>query len=167
MSDDATPFRDDGSAGAPEAPPEPTALARERDEYKDLLLRRTAEFDNYRKRVERERRDYADQANADLLRDLLPLIDDLERAAQAGPGEDVAAYRQGVALIARRLHDVLSARGVSVIDPIGQPFDPHEHEAVVREARADVPEGHVVDVMAKGYRLKDRLLRPAMVKVSA
>lgn len=143
------------------------ALKRERDEFKDLLLRKTAEFDNYRKRVERERREQAELANADLLRELLPLVDDLERAARAGAGDHVEAYRRGVELIGRRFADVLARRGVEPIDPLGADFDPREHEAVLHEPAPGARDGEVIEVLSRGYRLKDRLLRPAMVKVAS
>lgn len=168
MSDEQLSRRDEG-AQEPPVPPahDAEALARERDQYKDLLLRSTAEFDNYRRRVERERRDTIEQAAADLIRDLLPIVDDLERAVRAEAGEHVEAYRQGVALIGKRLADLLAARGVVPLDPLGEPFDPREHEAIAREARDGAAEGEVIDVLSRGYKLKDRLLRPAVVKVGA
>lgn len=168
MSDEQVSRRDE-VAPEPVEPPmsETEALAAERDKYKDLLLRGTAEFDNYRKRVERERRETIEQANADLIRDLLPLMDDLERATGADAGDHVEAYRKGVALIGKRFADLLAARGVTPVDPLGAGFDPHEHEAVLREAHEGVPEGQVVEVLSRGYKLKDRLLRPAVVKVAS
>lgn len=167
MSDEQLSRRDEVTPEAAEPPSEVEALVRERDQYKDLLLRSAADFDNYRKRVERERRETIEQANADLIRDLLPLLDDLERAATMEAGDNATAYRKGVELIGRRFADVLAARGVVAMDPVGLPFDPHEHEAVVREAREGVPEGEVIEVLSRGYKLKDRLLRPAVVKVAA
>jgi molecular chaperone GrpE len=143
------------------------ALKLERDQYKDLLLRKTAEFDNYRKRVERERREQAELANADLLRDLLPMVDDLERALTVDAGDNAEAYRRGVELIARRFADALARRGVTPIDPLGAQFDPREHEAVTHEPAEGARDGEVVAVLSRGYRLKDRLLRPAMVKVAS
>lgn len=168
MSDDQVSRRDEAAQEPVDAPPaEAEALAKERDHFKDLLLRSTAEFDNYRKRVERERRETIEQANADLLRDLLPLLDDLERAARTDVSDHVEAYRQGVTLIGKRFADLLAARGVTPVDPLGEPFDPHEHEAVAREAREGAAEGEVIEVLSRGYKLKDRLLRPAVVKVAA
>lgn len=168
MSDEQLSRRDEVAAEPAEAPAtEMEALASERDRYKDLLLRSTAEFDNYRKRVERERRETIEQASADLIRDLLPLLDDLERAARADAGDHVDAYRQGVALIGKRLADTLAARGLTPVDPLGAAFDPREHEAITREAREGAREGEVIEVLARGYKLKDRLLRPAVVKVAA
>jgi molecular chaperone GrpE len=150
------------------APPEDVdVVVRERDEYKDLLLRKTAEFDNYRRRIERERREQAELAAADLVKELLPVLDDLERAGRAAEGEQVEAYRKGVELIGRRLADLLARRGVVPIDPLGVEFTPHEHEAVMREARPGARENEVVEVLSRGYRMGARLLRPAMVKVAS
>jgi molecular chaperone GrpE len=142
-------------------------VTRERDEFRDLLLRKTAEFDNYRKRVERERREQAEWAASDLVKELLPILDDLERASRADLVDNVDSYRKGVELIARRFVDALARRGVTVIDPIGSDFTPHEHEAVTVEPRPGARENEVIEVLARGYKLGDRLLRPAMVKVAS
>jgi molecular chaperone GrpE len=143
-------------------------LRQQRDEFYDLLLRKTAEFDNFRKRVERERREQAELAAADLIKDLLPLVDDLERALKAEATETGAqAYRRGVELIHKQLIAALSRRGVTPIDPLGAEFDPHWHEAVVRERAEGRRDGEVLEVFSRGYKLGDRLLRPAMVKVAS
>jgi molecular chaperone GrpE len=161
-----------GGAEAPTGPggrpdEDPDTVRAQRDDYCDLLLRKTAEFDNFRKRTERERRDLHERAAADLIADILPLLDDLERASRAEAGDAaVEAYRLGVELIGRRLADVLARRGVVPIDPLGEDFDPHVHEAVVRVQSAAHRDGEVVEVLGKGYRLGDRLLRPAIVKVA-
>jgi molecular chaperone GrpE len=164
---DDMPLEPDTTAGAPAPATDLDALARERDEFKDLLLRKSAEFDNYRKRIERERREQAELANADLLRDLLPTLDDLERALRTDATDNLEAYRRGVELIGKRFADVLARRGVTPIDPLGAEFDPHEHEAVTHGPAPGAREGEVVEVLSRGYRLKDRLLRPAMVKVAS
>ncbi len=145
---------------------EAQAIARERDEYYDRLLRKTAEFDNYRKRVERERREQADYAAADVLSDLLPLIDDLERALSADTATSADAYRKGVELIHKQMLDLLRRRGVTPIEAVGRQFDPHLHQAVTHETVPGHPEGEVVEEFRRGYKLRDRLLRPAMVKVA-
>jgi molecular chaperone GrpE len=147
------------------------ALTRERDELRDRLLRTAAEFDNYRKRTDRERRELAEYAAADLIRDLLPVVDDLERALSApvepGPGADrVATYRDGIGLIHRQLLDVLKRRGVEALDVIGKPFDPQWHEALAQEPASGRPDGEVTAEIRRGYRLGQRLLRPALVKVA-
>jgi molecular chaperone GrpE len=143
------------------------ALRDELARCQDRLLRTTAEFDNYRKRTERERRDQADRAVEHLLLDLADVIDDFERAlaAEAG-GASAEAYRQGVELIHRRLLDVLGRRGVTPIDAVGADFDPNFHQAVTTEPAGDRRDGEVLEQLRRGYRIGDRLLRPAMVKVA-
>jgi molecular chaperone GrpE len=142
-------------------------LQRERDQYYDQLLRKAAEFDNYRKRVERERREQVQHAAADLIGELLGVVDDLERALGADPSDEgVDAYRRGVEMIHAKLLDVLSRRGVRPIQAVGEPFDPHMHEAVTYEPSPGRREGEVVEELQRGYTLGNRLLRPAMVKVA-
>ena len=160
-----TPDRD---APAADDAPDPVAqLTAERDDLKDLLLRTTAEFDNFRKRTERERREFVDYANAELLKDILPLLDDLERAARVESADPaVDAYVKGVGLIGKQFAEMLARRGVEVIDPLGADFDPHWHEAIARDAAEGARDGEVTLVLSRGYRIKDRLLRPAMVKVA-
>lgn len=143
------------------------SVRKQRDEYYDLLLRKTAEFENYRKRIDRERRDLSEYAGADILKAVLPLVDDLERALQAASTTDsVAAYRTGVELILKQLIDLLKKKGVTLIESVGQDFDPHIHQAVTQEVSEDHREGEVMQELARGYKLGDRLLRPAMVKVA-
>jgi molecular chaperone GrpE len=159
-----------GVAELAETPPAQDfdTLTRERDELYDRLLRKTAEFDNFRKRTERERQERSELAAADLIRDLLPLVDNLERALKVAADDSGAeAYRRGVELIRKQLLDLLAGRGVAVIDPVGAQFDPHWHEAVAREAAPDRVDGEVLEVFSRGYRIGDRLLRPAMVKVAS
>jgi molecular chaperone GrpE len=142
------------------------ALEAERDDYLDQLRRLAAEFDNYRKRVERDRREQAEALTAEALSDLLPIIDDLERALKAPSGGDVDAFRKGVELIHRQMTELLRKRGVKTIDAVGADFDPRYHQAVVQESSPDHREGEVMEEFARGYVLGDRLLRPAMVKVA-
>lgn len=162
---------DEPLTDAPDAPaaaltPETDVLTRERDDYKDRWLRKTAEFDNYRKRIERERREQADQAVVDLLDELLNVVDDFDRALTVEAGEGAGAYRKGVELIHGKLHDLLRRQGVTAIDALGADFDPNIHQAVVHEASPDHRDGEVMGELRKGYMLGDRLLRPAMVKVA-
>lgn len=154
------------STSQPVLAEDPQVIARERDDYYDRLLRKTAEFDNYRKRVERERREQAAYAAADVLGDLLPLIDDLERALATDPTTGTDAYRKGVELIHKQMLDLLHRRGVTPIEAVGQQFDPTLHQAVAHETVPGHPEGEVVEEFRRGYKLHDRLLRPAMVKVA-
>ncbi len=159
-TDDVRPAADPSAARAPEA----SDVERQRDEYYDLLLRTRAEFDNYRKRVERERQEWTTAAAADFLRDLLPLVDDLERALAADSG--AGAYRTGVALIHKQLLDLLAKRGARPIEAVGAVFDPHVHQAVTHEHVEGRRDGEVVEELRRGYMLGERLLRPAMVKVA-
>lgn len=151
---------------SPEATPDTPALQKERDDLFDRLLRKTAEFDNFRKRVERDRKDMIEWAAADAIGDLLPVVDDFDRALAAPAPPEAQAFRVGFELIQRQMAEVLKKRGVTTIDPLGADFDPHLHQAVAYEEVAGAREGEVVGVMAKGYKLGDRLLRPALVKVA-
>jgi molecular chaperone GrpE len=164
--DAASPTRtgDVDPAEARSAAPEASEAERQRDEYYDLLLRTRAEFDNYRKRVERERQESTTAAAADLLGDLLPLVDDLERAL--GADDTAGTYRKGVELIHKQLLDLLAKRGVRPIDAVGADFDPHVHQAVTYDHVEGRRDGEVVEELRRGYMLGDRLLRPAMVKVA-
>jgi len=150
----------------PETPPEIANLQRERDDYYDRLLRKSAEFDNYRRRVERERREHAEQSMVDLLQELLLVVDDFDRALESGSDERDTAYRKGVELIHGKLHELLRKQGVKAMDVVGTDFDPNIHMAVMHEESADHHEGEVIGELQKGYLLHDRLLRPAMVKVA-
>jgi len=151
---------------APETPPEIANLQRERDDYYDRLLRKSAEFDNYRRRVERERREHAEQSMVDLLQELLLVVDDFDLALTVDAGEAGAAYRKGIELIYGKLQDLLRKNGVRPIDALGTDFDPNLHQAVVHEPSTEHREGEVIGEMRKGYMIGDRLLRPAMVKVA-
>ena len=142
-------------------------LQKQRDDYYDRLLRKTAEFDNYRKRVERDRQSMADGVTADVVRDLLPLVDDLERALKADTGADGAeAYRKGVELIHRQLLEILRKRGVQPIEALGADFDPHFHQAIAHEHAEGRREGEVIEEFGRGYTLNDKLIRPSIVKVA-
>ena len=142
------------------------ALQREKDALQDRLLRTAAEFDNYRKRMDRERRDLAEYAAADILKDLLPILDNFERALQAPATPDTDAFRKGIELIHKQMLDLLTKRGVKPIVARGTDFDPNFHQAVIHEASSDHREGEVMEELQRGFLLGDRLLRPAMVKVA-
>jgi molecular chaperone GrpE len=143
-----------------------TELQRERDDYHDRWMRKAAEFDNYRRRVERERREHADQAVVDLLQELLLVVDDFDLALTVDAGDSAAAYRKGVELIHAKLHDLLRKQGVKPIEAVGADFDPNLHQAVIHEVSPGHRDGEVIAEMRKGYTIGDRLLRPAMVKVA-
>ncbi len=153
-----------GGGGGPVADTE--QLRAECDQLRDRLLRTAAEFDNYRKRIDRERRDHAALAAADLLAALLPIVDDLERALAVEPGGEADTYREGVDLIYRQVLDLLERRGVKPIEAVGADFDPRVHEAMLYEESPGHRPGEVVAQFRRGYTLGDRLLRAAMVKVA-
>jgi molecular chaperone GrpE len=144
------------------------AKTREAEEHRDRYLRAAAEFDNARKRTAREREEYTRYANESLLRELLPVLDNFERALQAARGEPAAtAVTAGVELTQRELLRVLEKFGVTPFPAVGQPFDPERHEAIARVPAQGRPEGTVVDETARGYLLNGRVLRPAMVTVAS
>jgi molecular chaperone GrpE len=146
-----------------------TALA----EAQDALLRRQADFENYRKRVERERTESYNRVVADAARKLLPVMDNLsraldaERSVESSETEEFRHFLHGVQLISKQLSEVLESFGVQPIAAVGERFDPHIHEAVVTEPSDEHEPDTVVEELARGYRIGDRLLRPAMVKVAA
>jgi molecular chaperone GrpE len=148
------------------------ALRRERDDLHDRLLRVTAEFDNYRRRTERERREWSDATTADVITDILPAVDDLERALAASAetaaeSPAVERLRDGVALIHKQMIEALRRRGVEPIEAVGADFDPEWHEAVAHEpAGEDRHDGEITAEIRRGYRIGRKLLRAAMVKVA-
>lgn len=169
LRDDAAIEHDTNAAAAdaPESANEDVAaLLKEKDALYDRLLRMTAEFDNYRKRVDRERRELSEYAAADLLTDVIAIVDDFERALQVPTDAQADAYRQGIELIHKQMLDLLRKRGVTPIETVGTDFDPNFHQAVIHEVSTDHREGEVMQELRRGYMLGDRLLRPAMVKVA-
>ena len=153
------------------------ALTAERDEMKDRMLRVAAEFENWKKRARKEQEDGEAKVRETVLRDMLDVIDNLERAVgaygkpadkkKAAPAADPGAVLKGVELVLRLLQSKLERYGVKAIETEGQPFDPRLHEAISRIETAEVPAGHVATEMQRGYRIGERLLRPAMVGVAA
>jgi molecular chaperone GrpE len=162
------PLTDTPETAAVEAPaaPDAAALQRERDDYYDRWLRKSAEFENYRRRIDRERREQADKAVVDLLQELLLVVDDFDRALEIERDDTDNPYRKGVELIRTKLHDLLRKHGVKPIEALGADFDPNVHQAVMHESSPDHREGEVIGELRKGYMIGDRLLRPAMVKVA-
>ena len=140
------------------------ALVEENRDIKDRYMRTLADFENYRKRADREKSDFYKYALQGVLKDLLPVLDNFDRSLEhAEEGDD---FHKGVLLIYKQLLDVLSKNGVKPIDESGVKFDPNIHEGVIREDDPSVPSQTVTAVLQKGYFLHDRLLRPAMVKVA-
>ncbi|WP_380703977.1 nucleotide exchange factor GrpE [Salinithrix halophila] len=141
---------------------------REAEENQELVLRARADFENLRRRAKKDQEETAKYAAASLAESLLPVLDNLERALAAGEESgETDALRQGVDMVYRQLLQVLSDKGLSVIEAEGREFNPHEHTAVMEEEVAGVEPGMVVQELQKGYRFKDRVLRPSMVKVSS
>ncbi len=136
-----------------------------RDRHLEQLRRVAADFDNYRKRVAREQESLVARAHEKLVRELLPVLDDLERALRAAGEHEEAKLEEGVALVQRQLHAVLAREGLREVETDGL-FDPHEHEALMMQP-AEADEGSILQVVQKGYRLGDRVLRPARVVVAA
>lgn len=135
------------------------------DEMLQRLQRLQADFDNYRKRTVREKEDFAAFAEAALVKGLLPILDNFDRALSSLP-ESEAAWADGIKLVQRQLMTVLEQQGMTLIDSLGQPFDPNLHEAVMRDDQADAEDGTILAELQKGYMYKGRLLRPSMVKVA-
>jgi molecular chaperone GrpE len=171
----------DGGADSPAEPPpvaeetgldvrtddsEIERLRQEAAEMRELAQRKQAEFENYRKRMERERIELARYAGADVVKEVLPVLDNLERALRAAGGASEQQIRDGVAIIHRQLQEILTRMGLSEVESQGKPFDPHIHEAVNQIETESHPDGTVLEVFQKGYLFKDRMLRPAMVSVA-
>lgn len=168
MSSETIPNPDSGPG---DPVPTDTAIRQERDDLRDRLLRTSAEFDNYRKRTERERRELAEYASAELVKELLPVLDDLERALEASAAASndagpLVALRHGVDMVRRQFLDTLHRRGVETIETVGTMFDPSWHEALATEPADGRPDGEITAEIRRGYRIGQRLLRAAMVKVA-
>jgi len=142
-----------------------SALVVERDELKELLLRRQAEFDNFRKRTERERSEYLQYAGMELVKDLLPVLDDFDRALKIECSSP--EYAKGVEMIYSRMYETMKKMGLEPVESVGKPFDPHMHQAVERVETADAEDGTVLAEFQRGYLFKGKMLRPSMVKVAS
>lgn len=142
-------------------------LRAEAEEHKQRLLRTQADYDNFRRRTAKEKEELGKYASAKLITELLPVIDNFERAlGLAGESEEIASYAKGVEMIFRQLEGVLKAEGLSAMESVGTPFNPEFHQAIMQVESDEYEEGIVVEEVQKGYILKDKVLRPAMVKVS-
>ena len=163
-----TPSREETPAAAPSAEALREAdlkkLQEERDLLFDRLARLQAEFDNARKRSAREQQDFKEYALADALRSLLPIVDSFDRALASAEGGN--EFVNGVQLINRQFHDTLAKLGLHPIEAKGQVFDPNQHQAVQMVETDEVEDHHVIEELQRGYKLKNRLLRPAMVRVA-
>jgi molecular chaperone GrpE len=148
------------------APDDPLAtVTAERDEYLDLAQRVQADFENYRKRAVREQERLVAHAHERLVRELLPVLDDLERALEAAERHEEAQLVEGVKLVENSLRAALAKEGLTEVDTSGR-FDPHVHEALLTQPSEDAEPGTVLEVVQRGYRLGDKVVRPARVIVS-
>jgi molecular chaperone GrpE len=163
--------QNEAAAASEEAAQEPSpieALTAERDELRDLLLRTRAEMENTRKRMNREREEERRYASLPIARDLLPVIDNLQRALEAAEKDrNPDALMQGVSMIARQLEDALSRHGVKAIEALGQPFDPNLHEALQQVPSDEHPPMTIIQEYERGFQLHDRVVRPSKVVVSS
>jgi len=142
-------------------------LERLADEHQNRYLRAQADFDNFRRRTQKEKEELAQYASMKLITQLLPVLDNFNRALQAGEGAGgTESFAKGVDMIFRQLSQVLEAEGLKTMEAEGQPFDPELHQAIMRVESDEHEEGTVVEVVQTGYMLKDKVIRPAMVKVS-
>jgi molecular chaperone GrpE len=166
QSDAAQPAENDVMAASP--PPEGAVeMAQEIEKYKDASLRARADLDNYRKRVAREKEDAIRYANNSLLESLLPIVDNFELGLDAAKNaKDASGIVQGLEIVRKQLEEFLRDHGVEVVNAVGDRFDPNLHEAVAHEPNAEIDEGTVIRQIRRGFKLKDRLIRPATVVVS-
>ncbi|MEK3788272.1 nucleotide exchange factor GrpE [Paenibacillus sp. FSL K6-1230] len=142
-------------------------LAAELEEQQQRLLRTQADFDNFRRRTQKEKEELAKYASMKLVTELVPVLDNFERALASAPQSDEGeSFTKGVSMIFRQLESVLTAEGVRAMEAVGQPFNPEFHQAIMQVESDEHEEGIVVEEVQKGYMLKDKVLRPAMVKVS-
>jgi molecular chaperone GrpE len=152
-------------AGEAPAPKVPTEITQEREVLLDQLARAQADFENTRRRLAKEQEDFKEFALTDALKSLLPVLDSFDWALQT-PAQNPADFRSGVELIRKQLHEALSKLGAEPITATGEPFDPRVHEAVETVESSSAADNHVIKELRRGYKLKDRLLRPAMVVVA-
>jgi molecular chaperone GrpE len=162
VKDEATRPAKSGEAPAPKVP---TEITQEREVLLDQLARAQADFENTRRRLAKEQEDFKEFALTDALKSLLPVLDSFDWALQT-PAQNPADFRSGVELIRKQLHEALSKLGAEPITATGEPFDPRVHEAVETVESSSAADNHVIKELRRGYKLKDRLLRPAMVVVA-
>ena len=161
------PVNEAASVAAEEENGEATRLRAELEEQQQRLLRVQADYDNFRRRTQKEKEELAKYASMKLVTELVPVVDNFERALATAPqGAEAESFAKGVGMIFRQLEGVLSAEGVTAMEAVGKPFNPEFHQAIMQVESEEHEEGIVVEEVQKGYMLKDRVLRPAMVKVS-
>ena len=141
-------------------------LKEEKDDVYNRLLRLQAEYDNFKRRTQKEKEAERKYKAQDIVTDILPVLDNFERALQVEKTEETAGLIDGISMVHRQLQDALTNNGVEAIDTVGEEFDPNKHHAVMQVEDDSVESNHVVEELQKGYLLKDRVIRPAMVKVN-
>jgi molecular chaperone GrpE len=156
----------DPAAGANSLSDELAKLQSEKDALADTLVRRQADFENYRKRIERERQEESRRAQSRLIEELLPVLDGFERALSAHDDPAYEEYRKGLEIIYKQFWDTLARQGLERIEANGLPFNPHVHMAIDRVETREHPDGTIVEVLQQGYKLHDRVLRPSAVRVA-
>ena len=135
-------------------------------EMMDRILRLQADFDNYRRRTRQEQSDLGAFVTQNMIRELLPVVDNFERALASRPAEDPSGFGAGVEMIFRQLYGVLEKQGISAVETVGSMFDPNLHEAILKDAESEQPDGTVVAELQKGYAVGGKVIRPALVKVA-
>ena len=156
-----------GSDAAEQPEPGPVVTVESvKAELMDRILRLQADFDNYRRRTRQEQTELGAYVTQSLIRELLPVVDNFERALASRPAEDPTGFGAGVDMIFRQLYAVLEKQGVSRVETVGTMFDPNRHEAILKAEDSDQPEGTVVEELQKGYAVSGKVLRPALVKVA-
>lgn len=167
VSEDESFTGENVSEGASDTAAEVKRLQDLADEYQGRALRAQADFDNFRRRTQKEKEELAQYATSKLVTELLPVLDNFERALLTAPGTtETDAYAKGVNMIFRQLEGVLKSEGLTAMETVGQPFNPEYHQAIMQVESEEYEEGIVTEEVQKGYLLKDKVLRPAMVKVS-
>jgi molecular chaperone GrpE len=162
----STESSDEGNASTARADADLAKLNADLDDLRQTLLRRQADFDNYRKRIEKERSEDAKRHTARVIEALIPIVDGFEHALAAHREAEYENYRRGFELIYKQLVDNLVRLGVERVEPVGKPFDPHLHQAMDRTETSEHPDGEILQVFQPGYVFHGRVLRPAMVRVA-
>ena len=162
---DAKTATEAATAETAATPPAETAES-VRAELMDRILRLQADFDNYRRRTRQEQSELSAFVTQNLIKELLPIIDNFERALSSRPTDDPSGFGAGVEMIFRQLYGVLEKQGITTVDAVGSLFDPNRHEAILKDTESDQPEGTVVAELQKGYAVGGKVIRPALVKVA-
>lgn len=166
--DDAKPKENGAPADQTDSQDEMASLQADLDRFRDLAMRSQADFENYKKRCAREKDEAIKYANKSLLEKLVSIVDHFERGLDAARGEgEKSPIYSGMSLVLKQFQDFLAENGLQPIDAVGQKFDPNLHEAIAHQPSAEVPEEHVISQTRRGYRFRDRLLRPSTVVVSS